>query len=111
MAGFAAPHKLEGHRTEAGRLDAPAGRVGIAFAKQDRHDYNWRVTAIQPWSPFHGRLAPGQQLLGVDGNRVSTKTVQEVSALLKGDPGSAVTLFVSSHADAPRAAPVFADTL
>ena len=47
MAGFAAALKLEGHRTEAGRLDAPAGRVGIAFAKQDRYDYNWRVTGAR----------------------------------------------------------------
>ena len=34
-----------------------------------------------------------------------------MSALLKGDPGSPVTLFVSSHADSPREAPVYADTL
>ena len=81
--------QLCGRRSEA-------GTAGISFAK-GQYDFNWSILAVQPTSPFHGKLQTGQQLLQVDDVRVSSKTADEISALLKGDPGTEIRLYVSQH--------------
>ena len=96
------PHQLWPTRISELRLERGSdGNVGIAFRRE--FDNPYKVTGVLPGGPAdRARLVKGDEIHFVDTVPVRGKGAEELKALLRGAPGSAVTLGVCREHGDPK---------
>jgi len=81
------------------RTDGTYAGIGM-FVAVDPEDRRIVVVEVFPGSPAEANgLLPGDKIIGVDGQSMDGKRLEEVTALVKGDPGSRVRLNIMRGRD------------
>mmetsp|Transcript_40202 Transcript_40202/g.81004 ORF Transcript_40202/g.81004 Transcript_40202/m.81004 type:complete len:114 (-) Transcript_40202:25-366(-) len=93
------PAQLPRKQVQVLRAPGPDGArtgIGINFARTQPYGY-YQITSLLPegMAARGGELTPGQYLWGVEGQEIKDRNIGEVAELIKGTPGSHVSLVIS----------------